>query len=81
MKRIKVSIIVLLLFFLVSCKNKNTKLYDYTCKRPADIPTHFDNGEPIEWDCVWHFYYKEGKVIVIRNEKGEPIALAQDITE
>ena len=75
MKSIKL-IAIALFFVMVSCENKNSTQFDYTCKRPADIPTHFNNGEPIPWDCRWHTYYKEGEVIVIRDSLGEPVAMA-----
>ena len=72
-----VNIILICLFsVMVSCENKNTQPYDYTCKRPADIPTHYRNGEPVPWDCRWHTFYKEGEVIVIRDTLGQPIAMA-----
>lgn len=72
-----VNIILVCLFSLmVSCENKSTQPYDYTCKRPADIPTHYSNGEPIPWDCRWHTFYKEGEVFVIRDTLGQPIAIA-----
>jgi hypothetical protein len=64
------------LSFLVACDSKPNKPYDYTCQRPADIPTHYSNGEPVPWDCRWHTFYKEGEVIVIRDSMGQPIALA-----
>lgn len=70
------SILVIFISFFVACNSKPTKPYDYTCKRPADIPTHYSNGEPVPWDCRWHTYYKEGEVIVIRDSLGLPIALA-----
>lgn len=68
--------LVSLILMLVSCENKSSQPYDYTCKRPADIPSHYNNGEPIPWDCRWHFYYKEGQVTVIRDSTGGAIAIA-----
>jgi hypothetical protein len=65
-----------LILILGSCENKSSQTFDYTCKRPADIPSHFNNGEPIPWDCRWHFYYKEGQVTVIRDSLGGAIAMA-----
>ena len=65
---------------LSSCDNKTPYVYDYTCERPSDIPAYFKDGTPVDWDCNWNAYYKEGLVTVVRDSEGDPIALARKTT-
>lgn len=80
MKVINILILSLVLAFS-SCDNRGeTEVYDYVCDLPAEIPKNFKNGKPVEWDCQWNDYYKDGKVQVIFDEEGDLIGLARKVT-
>jgi len=80
MKLVEVFVLALVLIFY-SCDNQgDTKIYDYKCDRPSEIPEYFKNGKPVEWDCLWNDYYKDGKVQIIFDEEGDLIGLARKVT-
>lgn len=80
MKAINILILSLVLAFS-SCDNRGeTEVYDYVCDLPAEIPKNFKNGRPVEWNCIWNDYYKDGKVQVILDDEGDLIALARKVT-
>jgi len=80
MKLVDIFVITLGLIFY-SCDNQgDTKVYDYKCDLPSEIPAYFKNGEPVEWDCLWNDYYKSGEVQVVFDEEGDLIGLARKVT-
>jgi len=80
MKAINILILSLVLAFS-SCDNQGeTEVYDYVCDLPAEIPKNFKNGRPVEWNCIWNDYYKDGKVQVILDDEGDLIALVRKVT-
>jgi len=66
------SLIILLMFVgvIYEANGKPEVVYDYTCEVPDDIPSHYENGTKIYWDCGWYASYKAGRVKVFYNEDG-----------